>query len=195
VSASGFRAEWSVLDFNRNLPQSWTGAQKSISASTFGARFVMPVDEYQKNERAVKYAILFIALTFLGFFLIDTLGASPFHPVHYLLAGLALILFFVLLLSLSEHVAFNVAYSVASTAILLLVSLYLKGVTGKWSIAFSIGGILFGMYAFLFVLLQLEDLALLLGSVGLLGILAVVMHLTRRIDWFHSPGTGGRSQA
>ena len=192
VSASGFRAEWSVLDFNRNLPQSWMGAQKSISASTFGARFVLPVDEYQKNERAVKYAILFIALTFLGFFLIDTLGASPFHPVHYLLAGLALILFFVLLLSLSEHVAFNAAYTGASAAILLLVSLYLKGVTGKWSIAGSIGGVLFGMYAFLFVLLQLEDLALLLGSVGLLCILAVVMHLTRRIDWFHSSGAGGQ---
>lgn len=192
VSASGFRAEWSVLDFNRNLPQSWTGAQKSIAASTFGTRFVMPVDEYQKNERAVKYAILFIALTFLGFFLIDTLGASPFHPVHYLLAGLALILFFVLLLSLSEHIAFNAAYTGASAAILLLVSLYIKGVTGKWAIAGSIGGILLGMYAFLFVLLQLEDLALLLGSVGLLCILAAVMHLTRRIDWFHSPSAGGQ---
>jgi inner membrane protein len=192
VSAAGFRAEWSVLDFNRNLPQSWTGAQKSLSASTFGARFVMPVDEYQKNERAVKYAILFIALTFLGFFLIDTLGASPFHPVHYLLAGLGLILFFVLLLSLSEYVAFNTAYAGASAAILLLVSLYTKGVTGKWAIAASIGGILLGMYAFLFVLLQLEDLALLLGSIGLLCILAAVMHLTRRIDWFHSSSAGGQ---
>ncbi|MBL0173872.1 MAG: cell envelope integrity protein CreD [Ignavibacteria bacterium] len=189
IRRDSFRATWSVLDFNRNLPQTWTGKQKSLEASSLGVRLVLTVDEYQKNERAVKYAILFIALTFLGFFMIDALMRSPFHPVHYLLVGFALILFFVLLLSLSEQIPFNAAYAAGSVAVVLLISLYTKGVTGRWDLAAIVAGVLAGLYGFLFILLQLEDLALLLGSIGLLFILAIVMHLTRRIDWFQPQKT------
>ena len=192
VKPKSFSASWRVLDFNRNIPQSWVGDEPDLTSSSFGFRLLLPVDEYQKNFRALKYAIMFIALTFLAFFVLDVMAKSPFHPVQYALVGFALVLFYVLLLSLSEYLTFDVSYWIASLAISLLVTLYTRGATRKLSAAGLIGGCLLALYAFLFVLLQLEDYALLLGSIGLFAILALVMYLTRRIDWF-GMGTSGRS--
>lgn len=184
ITDNSFNATWNVLHLNRNLPQAWTGVQRGLDNSSFGVRLILPVDEYQKSSRAVKYAIMFIALTFLAFTIIDVLTQSPFHPIHYTLVGFALILFFVLLLSMSEHLSFNISYFIAGIAVILIISLYTQGVTRRWELAAAIAGTLAALYGFLFVLLQLEDYALLLGSMGLSISLALVMYLTRRIDWF-----------
>jgi inner membrane protein len=158
-----------------------------LQESTLGVKLLLPVDEYQKNLRAVKYAIMFIAMTFFAFTIIDALCASPFHPIQYTLVGLALILFFVLLLSMSEYLSFNISYLLASISINLVICMYTRGVTRGWEITITIASILTVLYAFLFVLLQVEDYALMLGSMGLLVSLTLVMYLTRGIDWF---GTG-----
>jgi inner membrane protein len=184
ITDSSFAASWNVLHLNRNLPQFWIGTQSQLQASSFGVKLLLPVDEYQKNMRAVKYAVMFIGLTFLAFFVIDVLSRSPFHPIHYTLVGFALILFFVLLLSISEHVPFNTAYLIASLPVILLISMYTRGITGRWGLTAVVTGILTILYGLLFILLQLEDYALLLGSVSLFASLAAVMYLTRRIDWF-----------
>lgn len=192
VGADSFSASWRVLDFNRNIPQSWVGDEPALTSSSFGVKLLLPVDEYQKTFRALKYAIMFIALTFLAFFVLDVMAKSPFHPVQYALVGFGLVLFYVLLLSISEYLPFDVSYWIASVAISLLITLYTRGATARFSPAAVIGGCLLVLYGFLFVLLQLEDYALLLGSIGLFAILALVMYLTRRIDWF-GMGSSGRS--
>jgi inner membrane protein len=185
VTESGFTADWRVLHLSRNFPQNWTGARQDLSSSAFGVRLLVPIDEYQKNSRAAKYAIMFIALMFLAFGMTDVLARVAFHPIHYGLVTLALLLFYVLLLSLSEQVGFNWGYALACGAILALVTVYLFGTTGRASVTTALAGLLAVQYAFLFVLMQLEDYALLVGSLGLFVILALVMYLTRKIDWFN----------
>lgn len=187
VSASGFDATWRVLSLARNLPSRWIDRevdQRRLSASAFGVSFLSPVDTYRTTERAVKYQLLFLGLTFLCFTLVELLAALRVHPVQYLLVGLALCLFYLLLLSLSEHVGFSRAYLVAAVAVELLVTAYVRAVLSTTSRALVIGGFLSSLYGFLFVLLQIQDHALLVGSVGLFVILAAVMWLTRRIDWY-----------
>ncbi len=184
VTGDRFHAAWRVLDFNRNLRQSWIGAGPDLAAASFGVKLILPVDEYQKNSRALKYAIVLIALTFLAFLLIDVLAKTPFHPVHYGLVSFALILFYLLLLSLSEYMLFDTSYFLAGAAVVLLIGGYTRGVTKRWDLTAVIAALLIMLYAFLFILLRLEDYALLIGSIGLLIILAVVMYITRKIDWF-----------
>jgi len=184
IGPSGFRAEWSIQHLNRNFPQAWTGNSYSMDHSSFGVKLLQPVEEYQKITRSVKYAIMFIVLTFMAFFLTEIFSRAAIHPIQYTLIGLAIILFYVMLLSLSEHIPFDVSYAIASLGVILLISAYAKSVLKTRRGATAIGGILFGLYLFLFVTLQLEDYALLLGSIGLFVILGAVMFLTRRIDWF-----------
>jgi inner membrane protein len=184
ITSDGFRAEWSVSQLNRNFPQSWSGETYAIDNSAFGVKLYSPVDQYQKVTRAVKYAILFIVLTFMAFFLTEIFTGVLIHPIQYTLIGLAIILFYVILLSLSEHIPFLSSYAIASAGVIFLISAYAKSVLKGKRSAVIIGTILLGLYLFLYVTLQLEDFALLLGSVGLFAILAVVMYLTRRINWF-----------
>ncbi len=184
VTKTDFTADWRVLHLNRNFPQNWIGAREDLRGSAFGVRLIVPIDEYQKNSRAAKYAILFIALMFLAFGMTDVLARVTFHPIHYALVTLALILFYVLLLSLSEQIGFNGAYLLAAIAVLALVVIYLYGLTQRARVSSALGGLLLVQYVFLFVLMQLEDYALLVGSLGLFVLLSVVMYLTRKIDWF-----------
>jgi inner membrane protein len=184
IDPDSFQAEWKVLNLNRNFPQAWIGSKHRVIESSFGTSLYLPVDEYQKTSRSVKYAILFIALTFVSFFLSELISKTAFHPIQYTLVGLALILFYVLLLSLSEHMRFNVAYAIASIGIVLLVTVYAFWISAKRQIAVVIFFVLSALYSFLFVVLQLQDYALLLGSVGLFIALFLIMYLTRRIDWF-----------
>lgn len=199
ISADGFSAEWKVLHLNRNFPQQWVASggisqgdepngsptsSYNLSAFGIGVKLLQPVDEYQKATRSAKYAIMFISLTFLAFFLTEVLNKKVVHPIQYALIGFALVLFYCLLLSLSEHMAFNIAYWISSGAIVLLVAGYARAVLASSRVALLIAAILTTLYGFLFVILQQEDYALLFGSLGLLAILAVVMYLTRRIDWF-----------
>lgn len=188
LTGDSFTASWHVLEFNRNLPQSWVGDEPNPMASSFGVKLLLPVDEYQKTFRALKYAIMFIALTFLAFFVLDVLTKSPFHPVQYTLIGLALILFYVLLLSVSEYLTFNTSYWISSASIIGLIASYTRGITRQTGVSIKIGTHLVVLYGFLFVLLQLEDYALLLGSLGLFAILGTVMYITRRVDWFSLGG-------
>jgi len=184
IQRDRFNAAWSVLHLNRNYPQQWLGPRQELMASAFGVKLLLPIDEYQKTTRSAKYAIMFIALTFLAFFMTEILNKRILHPIQYLLVGFALLVFYTLLLSISEYLPFNRAYLIASAAVVLLISAYTRGMLKSNTIALIIGGILVLLYGFLFVILQLQDYALLLGSIGLFVILALVMYLTRDIDWF-----------
>lgn len=184
VKPDSFRAEWKIFNLNRNFPQAWVGNRYKVLESSFGTSLYLPVDEYQKTSRSVKYALLFIALTFVAFFLSELIVKTAFHPIQYTLIGFALILFYVLLLSLSEQMRFNLAYFIASIGIVSLVTVYVFWISAKKQISIVVFFVLAVLYAFLFVTLQLQDYALLLGSVGLFVVLFIVMYLTRRIDWF-----------
>lgn len=184
VNSSGFSATWNVLDLNRNFSQQWLGPNRELSNSTFGVTLLLAVDEYQKTMRTAKYAIMFIALTFLTFFMIELLSKKIIHPVQYLLIGFALLIFYTLLLSISEYVVFELAYLIASAAIILLITVYSYSVLSDKLKTGIISGVLIILYGYLYILLQLHDYALLLGSLGLFVVLAMVMYLTRNINWF-----------
>jgi inner membrane protein len=152
-----------------------------------GARFVQPVDVYSQSERAVKYGILFVFLTFVAFFLFEVLRRMAVHPIQYTLCGAALALFFLLLVSLSEHLPFAIAYIVSSLACVGLLSFYVGHVLRSAMRGLMFGGLLGALYAFLYVILQSEDYALLLGALLLFAALTIVMVMTRRVDWYRLP--------
>jgi inner membrane protein len=184
VTKAGFSAEWKVLHLNRNYPQAWIGPNKELPASVFGVSFLTPVDDYAKTMRTAKYALLFIVLTFSCFFAIEILGGKTVHPIQYLLVGLALVTFYTLLLSLTEHVLFKYAYLIATVSVVGLVSAYARSVLATARLGATVAALLSGLYGYLYVLLQLEGYALLLGTTGLFTVLALFMVLTRRVDWF-----------
>lgn len=184
LDESGFEAVWRVFHISRDFPQQWAGARYDVNKSAFGVNLLLSVDQYQQTMRTVKYAIMFIALTFLTFFVIEIRSARPIHPIQYLLVGLALLIFYTLLLSLSEYISFGYAYLIASIAIIAMISFYSRSFLGERyqpAIVALIMGILYG---YLYIVLQLQDYALLMGSIILFIALAALMFLTRKIDWF-----------
>lgn len=185
VSEKGFLAEWKILDLNRNYPQAWTESENTydISESAFGVTLLQSADSYAKTQRSVKYAVLFIALTFVLYFLLEVIQRRNVHPLQYVLVGLALCLFYVLLLSISEYTGFNWAYLVASAATIALIAWYSDGMFKKRSVTLLLAGVLGLLYGFIFILLQLQDGALLFGSIGLFILLAAIMYYSRKIDW------------
>jgi inner membrane protein len=190
VRGTGFEALWKVSWFGRSYPQQWrtdeageVASADALNGSAFGVELLVPVDAYQKTERARKYGVLFLLLTFLTFFLYEQFNPFSLHPVQYLLVGSALCLFYLLLLSVSEHLPFGLSYLMASAATVLLIGGYSMAILRGALRALLMTVVLGALYGYLYVLLQLEDYALLLGSVGLFVILALVMYLTRRIDW------------
>ncbi|NJK83380.1 MAG: cell envelope integrity protein CreD, partial [Saprospiraceae bacterium] len=184
LNEAGFSATWQVLHLNRNYPQQWLGQSYNLTDSQFGVDLLIPVDYYQKSMRSVKYAILFIALTFLVFFFVEALNDKRIHPVQYILVGLALVLFFALLLALAEHIGFNWAYLASSIATTGLIAIYVSSIFKNGKLTFVTSGILVVLYGFIYTLLQLESYALLIGTIGLFIILATIMFYTRRIDWY-----------
>ena len=184
ITTEGFRADWKVLNLNRNFPQAWIGDRYKVHESSFGAKLYLPVDHYQKTTRTVKYALLFIVLTFASLFLSEMMTKTILHPIQYTLIGFALVLFYLLLLSMTEHVGFNLAYGVSALLVVFLVSTYAYWITLKTRIAFTTLFVLLALYTFLFVTLQIQDYALLIGTFGLLVTLGIIMYVTRRIDWF-----------
>lgn len=185
VNEGGFSSCWNVLHLNRNYPQAWVGNAHRISSSAFGVDLLLPVDNYQKSTRSIKYAILFIALTFMVFFFVEILNGVFIHPVQYILVGLALIIFYTLLLSFSEHMKYNIAFIVAALSTLLLIGGYVKAILKSNSLTALITSILLILYAFIFVIIQMQDYALLIGSIGLFIVLGLVMYFSRKIDWYH----------
>ena len=196
VSDRGFDAVWRVSWFGRSYPQQWRVSDaeslapaSAIDASAFGVELFLPADGYQQTERSLKYGLLFVALTFLAFFLCETFNPFAVHAVQYLLVGFALCIFYLLLLSLSEVLPFGTAYAAAAAATVLLIGAYGAAALRSWRRGALVGGVLAVLYGYLWCLLRAEDRSLLLGSVGLFLILALVMYLTRRIDW-HAPRRG-----
>jgi inner membrane protein len=187
IDARGFTATWQVLDLNRTYGDRWfqgsTPAQ-TLLASGFGIELVQPVDIYQRSTRAVKYGGLFIALSFLTLFLLENLRGRQVHPIQYGLMGLALSVFYLLLLALAEHVGFLLAYVLATGALCVLMSVYLAGALRSRVGGVASGGIFAATYALLYLLVTSEDYALLAGALALFALLATTMILTRRIDWY-----------
>lgn len=184
INENGFTANWNILHLNRNYPQEWTGANYSIENSQFGTDLLLPVDNYKKSDRVAKYAILLIVLTFITFFFVEVLKKTFIHPIQYLLVGIALIVFYTLLISFSEHIAFNYAYILSTLLTLGLVGLYTKAILKSNQISLLIAGILTILYTFIFTIIQLESYALLIGSIGMFLILSLVMYMSRKIDWY-----------
>lgn len=181
---NGFEANW---NFNKaNLPFNTVLKNFNFKKDdyAFGVSLLQPTDQYTKTSRCVKYALLFIGLTFSLFFIVEIMQKKPFHPVQYVLVGMALIVFYTLLLSVSEILQFDSAYLVASVSTVFLIALYAKGHFKKWKIAGVFAGVTGSVYGFIFVLIRLEDTALLAGSIGLFCILALAMYASRKINWY-----------
>jgi inner membrane protein len=187
VSSSAFQATWSIPFLGRDYPQAWK-AEKSMSeaidGSRFGVELVNPVDHYRMAERSVKYAGLFILLTFSTVWLIEVLAGVRVHPIQYMMLGGALCLFYLLELSLSEHIGFPLAYGLASLAVIGMVATYSVVVLQSVARALIVGTGVGLLYVYLYVLLMNEDYALVIGSIGLFAILAAIMYATRGVDWY-----------
>jgi inner membrane protein len=184
VKKDGFSANWKILHLNRNYPQFWEGAQYKVFPSAFGLQLILTADIYQKSTRLAKYSIMFLVFTFAAFFFSEIINKRRVHPIQYILIGLAILLFYTLVLSLSEHMHFNYAYILSAVAVTFMISGYAKAIVSNSKFALTILGILTILYSYLFMVLQLEDYALIMGSLGLLAILAVVMYMTRKINWY-----------
>lgn len=183
ITKEGFKVDWKVLSINRAFSQKYLKKVPSLKPFAFGTKFVVLVDEYQKSERSAKYGFLVIGLTFLIFFLIQTMSKIHIHPFQYLMIGLALVMFYTLLVSISEHSNFLKAYLIAGVSVVLLITLYSKSILRNFKFSALIGLSLTALYSFIYVIIQLENYALLVGSIGLFLILATVMFVSRKIDW------------
>lgn len=189
ITESDFSAQWQVLNLNRNYSQVLvdypTTGIRDIKDSSFGVNLKMPVEQYQQSMRSTKYAVLIILLTFTVIFFTEIMEKTRIHALQYLLVGLALCLFYSLLLSLSEHIGFGPAYLVASVLTIALVGGYMLGIIKRKKPALIMTGLLVVLYIYVFILIQLETYALLAGSLGLFVILAMVMYFSKKIDWFN----------
>ncbi|MCL8267818.1 cell envelope integrity protein CreD [Leptospira weilii] len=197
ISENGFQATWESSYFSRNYPQevSETETLEMIESSGYGVRLIVPVDHYLKLERSIKYSILFIAASFALFFLLEILGGKILHPLQYLMIGFAMIVFYVLNLSLSEHLGFVISYTVASLAVSSLIFYYATSVLQSKKRGLIAGVYYLGLYSFLYVVLSSEDYALLLGSVAVFVFLALLMHLTRKINWYSFGSKKGEAES
>lgn len=189
IDDQGFEARWQVLELNRPYRTIWHEGEVNeamLSESSFGVGLFQSVDIYQRAERAVKYAALFIALTFLTLFAWEQVTRNRLHPLQYLLVGLALSMFYLLLIALSEHVAFVVAYLAAATSLVLLIGMYIAGALRSSRRGLVAGGAMSVIYGLLYMLVLSEDYSLLLGAIILFAALAAVMLATRRFDWYQT---------
>ncbi len=183
-------ASWQTSVLATNMPSRWQACVDEnqcdgLLAQAFAVDFLDPIDVYVQSDRATKYAFLFVAITFGAFLLFEILKQLPIHPVQYGMVGLSLALFFLLLLSLAEHIAFAWAYSTAAAACIAVIVAYLNAVLGSWRRSLGFGVALAALYGALYLILGSEDFALLIGSGLLFALLSLAMLLTRHIDWYH----------
>lgn len=188
LDAEGFSAGWKVSYLSHGIPLFWTEGGPApldrVARSFFGADFLEVLDRYALAGRSVKYALLFIVVPFMTLFMLEIFARKRIHPVQYLLAGLANMVFYLLLLSISEHASFNLAYVVSAGAVCLLVVAYSRSVFGSLRKAWHIGPAMALSYLYLFITLRSEDWALLIGSVGAFAAVGVLMFVTRKVDWY-----------
>lgn len=186
VSADGFEATWSIPFLGRNYPQEWktrSEFDEAVNASQFGVKFFVPIDNYRMGLRSVKYAPLFLVLTFIALWLFEILSGLRIHPLQYLLLGAGVSVFYLLELSLAEHMGFLAAYIAASCAIVFLIASYSSVVLESPTRASIVGFITAVLYGNLYILLRNQDYALLIGSIGLFVVIATVMYLTRKVNF------------
>ncbi|PMU05270.1 cell envelope integrity protein CreD [Aeromonas salmonicida] len=190
LDQQGFEASWQTSWFATDMETRFNRMMKGVSGDlpAFSVSLVQTVDHYQQNERAAKYALLFIGLTFISFFMFELLKGLRVHPIQYALVGMGLAIFYLVLLALTEHLGFGWAYLIASLASVLLNGFYLSHVLGGPKQGLGFAALLGLVYAILFGLLQAEEIALLLGALLLFAILALVMMLTRKLDWYRVMG-------
>ena len=201
VTKAGFNAKWKILELNRNYGQfgfddfinsnnddempnrmfdnDRIAADNKVGA--FGVNLIMPVDQYQRTTRAAKYGVLFVILTFVTFFFFELLRKKYVHPLQYLIVGFAIMLFYLLLLSLAEYLLFDLAYAISAVVVTLMVMLYAGAIFANRKYGIIVGLILFMLYAYFYTLLQLQLYSLLFGSIGMAVMLSVIMILTRNL--------------
>lgn len=184
ITKKGFSAQWLVTHLNRNFPQQWIGQKYNTHDASLGVELLIPVDHYQKIMRSVKYAILFIALNFIVFLFIEIRNKTQIHPFQYSLVAFALLIFYVLLTSISEQIGFNYAFLISAVAVSSLISWYAYSILRNLRSTVWVILLQSGLYIFLFTILQLQDYALLVGSVGLFVILAIIMRASQQIKWY-----------
>jgi len=184
VSASGFTADWQVTHLNRNFPQQWLNNKFKTSDAGMGVELLIPVDHYQKSMRSAKYAILFIALNFIIFLFIEIKSKVRIHPFQYALVAFALLIFYALLTSIGEQIGFNLAYFISAFAVTALITWYARSILKEVRPVAWVTLLQTGLYLFLFTILQLQDYALLAGSIGLFVILIIIMKASQQIKWY-----------
>lgn len=196
ISATGFTARWRTSPFSADLSGIMDTCINEhycdLSSQSVGTEFIDPVDMYSQAERSIKYGLLFIAVTFMLFFLFEVLKKLPIHPIQYGMVGLALALFYLLLISLSEHIPFLWAYIIATAACCLLLAIYLSAVLKSAVRGSSFAAGLAALYGLLYMIISAEDFALLMGSVLIFSALALCMLATRRVDWYQLNPVAGK---
>ncbi|WP_296145078.1 cell envelope integrity protein CreD [uncultured Flavobacterium sp.] len=183
ITKDGFHADWKIFQINRPFSQQHLNSIPNLDTYSFGVKLIETVDEYQQNERVSKYGFLVIGLTFLVFFLIQTISKIKINIFQYSMIGLALIMFYTLLISITEHSSFQIAYLIASISVIAMIVIYSVSILKNKKFPMFIGASLTALYSFIYVIIQLENYALLVGSIGLFLILGAVMYFSRKIDW------------
>ena len=189
ITANGFSAKWHRLYYERLFPRQWTGndtsliSKKAITQASFGVKLQLPVDQYHKIMRTAKYSVLIILLTFISLFLTELIKKQSIHLFNYTLIGAAMVVYYTLLLSFSEQIGFNYAYLLSSISTIVLIATFTASLLKNNPAAIIFALILSIFYGFIYVIIQLEELSLLFGSVGLFVIIAVLMYFSRKINW------------
>ena len=183
ITKDGFHAEWQAFQINRQFQQKFATSLPELRSFGFGTNFIVTVDEFQKSERTAKYGFMVIGLTLLVFLLIQLVSRIYIHPFQYVMIGLALVMFYTLLISISEHSSFLKAYAIAGGSVLGLITIYSRAILKGFKFPLLVCTSLASLYGFIYVIIQLESYALLVGSIGLFVILALVMFASRKIDW------------
>jgi inner membrane protein len=193
ISETGFTAFWDISYLSRDIPLFWKtgGEREKYSDSLFGVNFFRAIDAYSLNTRAVKYAILFLVVPFLTLFLLEVFTKKRIHPAPYLLSGIANVIFYLLLLSLSEQMRFYLAYLLAAGAVTVMMTLYSRSLLPSWNKSWYMGLVITISYVLLYAVLNAESYALLIGSIGTFLVVALVMFITRKLDWY---GDGGNRE-
>lgn len=184
IDEKGFDAEWNVLSYNRPFAHAWLAGEQSLGGSEFGVRLLIPADQYQKSMRTAKYGELIILLAFTALFLVEITSKLRIHPFQYILIGAALIIYYTLLLSISEKTGYNAAYLISSVATVGLITLYASSFLPKRSTVFLFSTLMTSFYIFIFVIIQAQDFSLLIGSIGLFLLIGLLMYFSRNINWY-----------
>ncbi|HMQ00243.1 MAG TPA: cell envelope integrity protein CreD [Cyclobacteriaceae bacterium] len=184
ISEKQFSANWKILHYNRALDQQWTEENLKLGGNEFGLKLLLPVDQYQKSIRTSKYSHLIILLTFIALFLVEIIQKVRIHPFQYILIGAALIIYYSLLLSLSEQIGYNMSYFISGLATALLISTYSFTFLRQRKLVWLLASLLMLFYSFIFIIIIQQDFSLLIGSIGLFIMVATLMYFSRKVDWY-----------